>query len=178
MNQTAGVNAARRWIVMACLLALATGPTPARADAGDWDALTFLVGDWVAAGPTELGSAQGAAVFAFELNHQILVRRSFAEYKNGAAAGTRHDDLLIIYRDGPAGGVRAMYFDSEGHTIHYGVTVPAPGKAILESDAAEAGPRYRLSYTLDGPSLRGTFEVAPPGTAAYKTYLSWISTKR
>jgi hypothetical protein len=32
-----------------------------------------------------------------------------------------HDDLTIIYPD-PAGSMRAIYFDNEGHVTHYTVT--------------------------------------------------------
>ena len=46
----------------------------------------------------------------------------------------------------------------------------------FESDGTQPGPRYRLSYWLNGSALDGKFEVAPPG-AEYKAYMSWTSKK-
>src|SRR5437773_7766642 len=33
----------------------------------------------------------------------------------------RHDDLMVIYRDSPSRQFRAIYFDSEEHTIEYSI---------------------------------------------------------
>jgi hypothetical protein len=146
---------------------------PARA----WDRLQMLVGTWESSGDTQLGQGEGSASFSRELNGQVIVRRSFADYKSGPQAGTRHDDLLIIYRDAPEGPPKAIYFDSEGHVIRYAVDATDDNTIVFESDRGEPGPRYRLSYTRSGASLAGTFEIAPPG-GEYKTYLSWRSTGR
>jgi hypothetical protein len=53
---------------------------------------------------------------------------------------------------------------------------PAPTNVIFESDGTQAGPRYRLSYWMNGSALDGQFEVAQPGSQ-YKPYLSWTSKK-
>jgi hypothetical protein len=82
----------------------------------------------------------------------------------------------VIYLDAPNDTPRAIYFDSEGHTIRYNLTFPAAGRVVFESDGTQPGPRYRLSYSLNGPALDGKFEVAPPG-AVYKAYLTWTSKK-
>jgi hypothetical protein len=100
------------------------------------------------------------------------VRRNHA----GHTSGPQHDDLMVIYLDDPNPTPRAIYFDSEGHVIRYSLTFPAPNQVIFESDPAQPGPRYRLSYRLNGASLDGKFELAPPG-AVYKTYMSWKSKK-
>jgi hypothetical protein len=106
------------------------------------------------------------------LNQKIIVRHNHAGY----TSGVRHDDLMVIYLDAPNDTPRAIYFDTEGHVIRYNLTFPAPNRVIFESDGTEAGPRFRLSYWLDGSALGGKFEVAPPG-AEYKTYMSWTSKK-
>jgi len=137
-----------------------------------WQQLQFLVGTWSSAGPTQLGEGHGEFSFERELNGYILVRRSFAEYKSGPAAGSRHDDLMIVHADAANASPHAIYFDSEGHVIRYNISFPAANAAVFESDTAQPGPRFRLSYALDGKILKGKFEVAPPG-ADYKTYLSW-----
>jgi len=137
-----------------------------------WQQLQFLIGAWVSTGPTQLGEGHGEFSFERQLNDYVVVRRSFAEYKSGPAAGSRHDDLMVIYADPPNASPYAIYFDSEGHVIRYNVSFPAASAAVFESESTQPGPRFRLSYVLDGKVLKGKFEVASPG-ADYKTYLSW-----
>jgi len=73
---------------------------------------------------------------------------------------------MIVYMDGKT--PRAIYFDSEEHTIKYNVTFPAKNTAVFES---EGSPAYRLTYVLEGKNLNGKFEVGG------KTYLTWTSVK-
>ena len=139
-----------------------------------WKPIEFLFGDWTASGGgTPTGQGAGAFSFHPDLNQQIVIRKNFAEYKSGEP---RHDDLMIIYAEVGASTYRAIYFDSEGHTIRYVVKTPAPDSAVFESDGTQPGPRYRLSYLLRDKELEGKFEVAPPG-AEFKTYLNWTSVR-
>jgi len=138
------------------------------------DPLNFLLGTWSAPeAESQLGTARGGTTFKLDLDRHVIVRTNFAEYIKGPQAGTRHDDLMIIYADGS--NARAIYFDSEGHTIRYRITVPAPNSAIFESEASDPGPRYRLTHRVHGDVFDGKFEIAPPGESNYKTYLSWQS---
>ncbi len=141
-----------------------------------WKKLDFLFGDWTGAAgekDTQLGPGQGEFSFKAELNRKIVVRRNNAHYDTGQ----QHDDLMVIYLDAPAAAPHAIYFDSEGHVIRYAVTFPSPQRVVLESDGSQPGPRYRLTYWMEGPSLNGRFELAMP-SAAYQTYLSWTSKRR
>jgi hypothetical protein len=140
--------------------------------------LAFLVGEWVSSGAGEPGAGTGTAVFSRGLQDEVILRTSFAEYP--AADGrppSRHDDFMIIYVSPP--GVRADYYDSEGHVIRYRVRSPSPGQAVFLSDPVAGQPTYRLTYTLTSTgALDGQFEVADPGTAEFKSYLTWHSQKR
>jgi hypothetical protein len=142
-----------------------------------WKPIEFLFGNWTGKGGGA-SAGQGAGDYSFEpqIGNSIVVRKSFAEYTSGPEAGTRHDDLMIVYADPPGSPLRAIYFDSEGHTIRYNVKTPAPNVAVFESDGTQPGPKYRLTYTQHGSNLDGKFEIAPPG-ADYKTYLSWTSVR-
>ena len=124
--------------------------------------LQFMVGKWKGGGTGNPGAGQGAFSFLPELNGQILVRRSF----NQLASGPRHEDVMIVYLDDKT--PRAIYFDTEGHTIKYNVSFPAKNTAVFESGD---GPGYRLSYALEGGNLNGKFEVGG------KTYLTWTTAK-
>jgi hypothetical protein len=118
-----------------------------------WQPLQFMVGKWKA--------DTGAFSFQPELNGQVLVRRNVNN-----TPGQKHEDLMIVYSEG---GLHAIYFDTEGHTIRYVVSSPAKNMAVFDSEGP--GPKYRLSYALKGPSLNGKFEVDG------KTYLTWTTVR-
>src|SRR5262249_45365016 len=111
-------------------------------------------------------------------NKKILVRKNFAEYpaKNGRPA-YRHDDLLIIFIDGETKRPRAIYFDTEGHTIRYGITAQ-DRSLIFESERSEPFPHYRFTYVPDGAGNKGRFEVQPAGEPRYKTYIDFTARKK
>lgn len=139
----------------------------------------FLVGEWAASGSGQPGAGSGTFVFARDLQDQVILRRSYAEYPpaDGRPA-SRHDDLMVLYGV-PGAGARADYYDSEGHVIRYVLTSPASGQALFLSEASDDGPRFRLSYTLEANgTLKGEFAVAPPGAQeTFETYLTWESRK-
>ena len=133
-----------------------------------FEGLHFLLGDWVGTGTGEPGEGSGGFSLKPELNGQILVRRNFAEYpatKDGPAF--RHEDVMNIFMED--GKLRAIYFDSEGHVIHYLITTEKDSAIFLsEGD----GPRYRLTYQALDPTLISIkFEMAPPGGGEFKTYI-------
>jgi hypothetical protein len=81
---------------------------------------------------------------------------------------------MVIYRGESGAPTKAIYFDSEGHVINYTATFSQDQRTLtFLSDAAAAGPRFRLSYTQgEAGVLRIKFEIAPPGNPdAFRTYL-------
>jgi hypothetical protein len=164
-----------RSLLVALGLALACGSTVSAAQPA-WSGLRWLEGDWSAQGGGGPGRASGGFSFHAEAGGQVLVRRNFADYpaQDGKPA-SRHDDLMVIYAEGDS--TKATYWDSEGQTIRYAVTTPAPGEAVFVSEAAQ-GPRFRLSYHATVQGLEGRFEIAPPSAReVFKTYLTWTAVK-
>ncbi|MGO9231334.1 MAG: hypothetical protein ACLQKA_19260 [Bryobacteraceae bacterium] len=101
---------------------------PAVLTAGDWGPVQFLVGRWTGEGGGEPGAGSGAFTLAPDLQGKILVRKSFAAYPAAAdRPAFRHDDLIVVYRDGPSAELRAMYWDNEGHVIAYTVKPASDG---------------------------------------------------
>jgi len=138
--------------------------------------LDFLLGDWTGVAgekDTPLGAGQGDFSFKPELKQKIIVRGNNAHYDSGAT----HDDLMVIYRDPGSAAPQAIYFDAEGHVIRYNLSFPSPNRVVFESDVSQAGPRYRLTYWMDGGTLNGRFEIAAP-SSQYKTYMGWTSKRR
>ena len=147
------------------LLMLVAAALPMPAQNADLKQLDFLVGKWTGVAEDkagQLGAGSGACSFELDLNNKIIVRHSAASYDSGVT----HGDLMLIYVEG---GTRAIYFDTEGHVIRYNVAVPSANHVAFESDGTQAGPKYRLSYWLDGAFLKVKFEIAMPG-GEYKTY--------
>jgi len=139
--------------------------------------LAFLLGEWASEGSGQPGPATGTATFSRGLQDRVIIRSSFAE--RPAADGkpaSRHDDLMVIHAT--PDGVRAEYWDNEGHVIDYAVTSPAAGQAVFLSAPKAGEPTFRLTYTLASDNtLDGSFEIEPPGSSAFLPYLSWRSRK-
>ncbi|MBZ5580351.1 MAG: hypothetical protein LAP40_27665 [Acidobacteriia bacterium] len=151
-------------LLAAAVFPVALQVVPLAAAGTDWGPVQFLVGRWTGEGGGAPGAGTGAFSFTPDLQGAVLVRKSFAEYPAaGGRPAARHDDLTLVYRDGTSPSMRALYFDNEGHVIPY-VVRPSENGVVFTSDGQRDQPRYRLTYTRDGPDhLRLKFEIAPPG---------------
>lgn len=154
-------------------------PTVLPAD-NPWKPLQFLIGTWEA--KTQGGSAQaaGSGTYTFqpELRNHILARRSNqAGCKGPAGFDCEHGDLLYVYQDAPGQPYKAIYFDNEGHVIHYDVSTPTPTTAIFLSDVSQPGPQFRLIYELKEATMYGKFQMRMPGQTEFKSYLEWSGPK-
>ena len=138
---------------------------PAPAPAADWTDWKPLLGEWIGDRPKP-DSPTGSFTLTAELQGRVLVRKNEAVYTKPIAA--RHDDLMIIAKDGAT--THADYWDNEGHVIHYTVTAEK-NRWVFVSDGP--GPRFRLTYSLTSPTaLALLFEIAPPGGTAWKPYIN------
>jgi hypothetical protein len=156
-------------------LAAPTSPAPT------WKALNFLLGTWEA---TTRGGSAGAATsgtysFQLALRGHVLARYSGS---SGCKAPTdfdcEHGDLLYIYPDTPRQSYKAIYFDNEGHVIHYDLSTPTPTSVVFLSSPSQPGPQFRLSYVLKGSTMYGKFQMRIPGESEFKSYLEWEGRKK
>ncbi len=117
----------------------------------NWDDWQYYLGEWIGEGTGEPGEGVGGFRFDFDLQGQILIRRNFAEYPPSAEkAAYRHDDLMIIYRE-TEGTFRAMYWDNEGHVIHYTVEFSKDKNTLtFIGDVQPSAPRFRFTYQKRG----------------------------
>jgi hypothetical protein len=166
----------------AALVPLAPGPARAEGPTSPWSAWSFLLGEWEGKGQGGPGQGSGSFAFALDLHDTVVVRRNHSEYP---AADKRpavvHDDLMVCYHEADGKKVRAEYWDSEGHAIHYGAELSADGKTLVfVSDPQPQAPSFRLTYTKrDDGSLGIRFEIAPPGKAdAFTTYLEGSAARK
>jgi hypothetical protein len=164
-----------RHFVPFVLIALFCNTLRADSPGDTWSAIRSLVGKWEGVGGGSPGSGGGQFSFALDLNDRIIVRRSHSEYPaSEGRPSIVHDDLLVAYQEDSAKGIRAIYFDNEGHVIHYAVESSADGNTItFLSSPDPKSPRFRLSYIKSGEdevSIR--FEIAPAGKPEeFKMYL-------
>jgi hypothetical protein len=168
----------RRFALLAAMSLLTacglSAQTAAKAD--PWAGLRFLLGSWEAKTTGGTAQAQVSAAYAFrlELRDHVLARQS----SGGACKGPedfdcRHSDLLYIYAAGKGQTLQAIYFDNEGHAIHYDVSTPKPGTVVFLSDPAQPGPQFRLSYELVDGVMVGKFQLRKPGQTEFMSYLEW-----
>jgi hypothetical protein len=140
-----------------------------------WAALEYLLGDWVGEGGGQPGQGTGEFSFHRDLQSRILVRKSYAAYPpTKDRPAFRHDDLMVVYRESESAPPRAIYFDNEGHVIHYSISASADKKTIeFVSEVLPSSPRFRLTYVRTGQdTLALKFEIAPPGKPdSFSTYI-------
>jgi hypothetical protein len=146
-----------------------------------WDGLDFLKGSWIAKakGPNDVVTA-GTYTFQSELDNHVMARYSTRDGNCKAPANfdCEHGDSLFIYEDAPGQALKAIYFDNEGHVIHYDVSTPAPGVAVFLSEPSGKGPVFRLRYELHGSEMSGRFEMQLPGRSDWKSYLEWTGPRK
>lgn len=162
---------------------LFAGPLASAQSASDpFSSLSFLVGTWEARTINNPAvTATGVYTFRRELNGHILARHSVADSskcKGPEDFNCEHGDLLYIYADAPGQPLRAIYFDNEGHVIHYTVTAPTPTTAEFLSDTSQPGPQFRLFYQLKGEAMSGKFQIRMPGQQEWKSYLEWTGSRK
>ena len=81
--------------------------------------------------------------------------------------------LELVYYPQRQRKLRADYWDSEGHVIRYEVQSTAAKRLVLLSEARTGAPRFRLTYVWPQPgTLELTFEIAPPGAADFRPFIS------
>lgn len=166
-------------IVFGLILGASLSPVGrAQAASPNLDSLRFLEGKWIAHGTGQGTTSDGTYTFGRELDGHILARHSrSANCKGPADFDCEHGDLLYVYADAPGQPLKAIYFDNEGHVIHYDVSTPELTKVVFLSEAG-AGPQFRLTYALSGGVMTGSFEMHMPGNGPWRPYLTWSGSKQ
>ena len=91
--------------------------------ATNWQPYEFLLGEWEGGHEGDPKAGHGIFSFNFDLDRNILVRKSHTVFPDTPERhGYVHDDLLIIYTEN-TGDMRGIYFDNEEHVIHYQVSL-------------------------------------------------------
>ncbi|HEY0785844.1 MAG TPA: hypothetical protein VGD62_08215, partial [Acidobacteriaceae bacterium] len=155
----------------------ATGPATQPAT---WKSLSFLEGTWEAKAQGA-GGAQVSGLYTFqsELGGHILARHSSTDpnCKGPVSFDCEHGDLLYIFEDGPGGALKAIYFDNEGHVIHYDVSTPTATTALFLSEPGP-GPKFRLTYERKGALMSGAFQMQAPRQTEWRSYLEWSGARK
>jgi hypothetical protein len=161
------------------VLAASLGAQASAQQADSWQAISFLQGTWQAkTGEGSAAKVTGTYTFAKELRGHVVARHSTVAGCTGPEAfDCEHGDLLYIFEERPGQPLKAIYFDNEGHVIHYLLTTPDASTAIFLSEPGP-GPRFRLVYHLEHAVMLGKFQMQMPGQDDWKSYLEWSGGKQ
>lgn len=142
-----------------------------------WDKWSWLMGEWKGEGSGQTGQGGGTFSFTYDLDKNIIVRKSHSEYPATVnKPEIIHDDLMIIYPDNKQESARAIYFDNEGHVINYLISF-ADSSIILESCKEGNTPVFRLTYLqLENDMVNTKFEMSQDGHK-FMTYVEGKSKK-
>jgi hypothetical protein len=136
---------ARRLFLYFALIGSASAQAQTDKTGNPFDPVRFLVGDWIGEGSSKAGQGQGAFSIKEDLGGAILVRRDHTDYpaKNGKPAFSL-DVMMVIYAEG--GQLRATYFDSEKHVIHYTAKSIVSGTVLVQFfERRQTGPIFNFS---------------------------------
>ena len=173
------VEMAAAAVVLFATPTLAQAPQKAAA-ADPFQALAFLEGTWDANVQNNAAIQQaGRYTFDRELSGHVLARHATTDpgCKAPTSFDCSHSDLLYVFQEMPGSPLKADYFDSEGHVIHYDVTTPTLTSAVFLS-VPGPGPQFRLSYELSGKVMTGKFQMHMPGQGDWRTYLEWSGSRK
>src|SRR5262245_58231265 len=166
--------------VFVCNSAVASAQQAAKP--ANWEAWQFLLGEWEGKGGGAPGQGTGGFTFALDLQKRVLVRRNHSDYPaTSNQPAFSHEDLMVIYQEADKPAARAIYFDNEGHVIHYNLEFsPDQNSLVFLSEASPSAPQFRLTYNkASRNSLAITFEIAPPGAPGkFSTYLQAVVQKK
>jgi hypothetical protein len=165
-----------------CAVRAAGQSAPAPETAPDpFKALSFLEQNWEA-NTNGFGGIKSVGTYTFrrELGGHVLARRSTSDAacKGPATFDCEHGDLLYVYQEAPGQPLKAIYFDNEGHVIHYDVTTPTATSVVFLSEPSRPGPQFRLTYELKDAQMFGKFQMQMPGQTEWKSYLEWSGGKK
>jgi hypothetical protein len=149
--------------------------------ADPWKALSFLEGTWEARTQSGPGGARVIGTYTFELEfkrHVLARHTASVACKGPQDFDCEHGDLLYVYQEADSQSLKAIYFDNEGHVIHYTVSTPQSAKAIFVSDISSSGPQFQLVYELKNAVMSGKFQMRMPGQAQWRSYLEWSGQKK
>lgn len=143
----------------------------------NWDKWSWLMGEWKGEGGGQPGQGGGTFSFSFDLDKNIIIRKSHSEYP---ASDNKPkiilDDLMIVYFDASDSSIKAIYFDNESHIINYSVEY-ADKSITLTSLKAPNAPTFRLTYDLlENEMINTRFEMSRDGVN-FMTYVEGKSKK-
>jgi hypothetical protein len=147
--------------LMPCVAAFSATPARAPESTPVLAALDFLLGNWSSSSSTTGAGDQ----FRRDLDGHVLMRLSRSDVRSPTSAvSSALQSTMTIYPSVDGSQLRAIYFDSVGHVIHYKAGAVVRGQRIqFLSDGSDPGPTFRITYERAArDQLHVKFEMATP----------------
>ncbi|MGE5354523.1 MAG: hypothetical protein ACM3P0_20745 [Acidobacteriota bacterium] len=159
-------------LILAAFLIIMTSAVSAQDKNSSWEKLNYLLGNWNGEGSGKPGEGKGYFSFKFDLDKNILIRKSHSEYPaQNDKPLIIHDDLMVVYPDNSGNPIKAIYFDNEGHVINYSVTFPNGKDVVFTSEKTPKAPVFRLTYSvIDSNTVNVIFAMSQDGEN-FRTYV-------
>lgn len=137
--------------------------------------LNYLIGTWQGEGSGKPGEGGGEFSFNYNLDKNIIIRKSHSEYPaKDNKPNITHDDLMVIYLDSNNTLTKAIYFDNEKHIINYSISFPNENEIVFTSEKVENMPVFRLVYSkIESDLMNVKFEMSQDG----KNFMTYIEGK-
>ena len=137
-----------------------------------WEKWKPLIGDWSGEGIGVPGDGTGSFSFTFDLEQNILIRKSIYYYL-GEKMYTKFEDMMIIYLvDGTPS--KAIFFNHEGFSRIYSISYSDKTITLINAQT----PTFRLTYTfIDDSKVTLKFEISRDGVN-FMTYSEEVGKKK
>ena len=148
-----------KYLILVALLMLFFSVNAQEAD--KWEKWKPLIGNWSGEGSGISGEGTGSFSFTFDLNQNVLIRKSSYHYIM-EKMNIIFEDLMIIYLvDGiPA---KAIFFNDDGFSRIYSISYSDKTITLITEKLPQI-PVFKLTYTfIDDSNITLKFEISRDG---------------
>ena len=140
-----------------------------------WEKWNLLIGNWTGEGSGLSGEGTGSFSFTFDLNQNILIRKSDYHYVLDKTNIIFNDMMVIYLVDGTPS--KAIFFNNDGFSRNYSISYSDKSITLI-SEKLPQTPIFKLTYTfINDLNITLKFEIARDGIN-FITYSEEVGKKK